>query len=302
MLKKYHKIIKKSFNRKRKNHVFYEKHHIIPKSIFHSDYAHETLNEYNIKNINKENLTYLTPKEHLYCHLILVEIFRNKNKNCYIKMLYAANMMNSRVKGNFLLYNKIRKEYSEYLSQSMKGKPSKAKGKKWTEEQRKNKSKNHPMRGKTYGEYFGKDIAEKIKKMRKFKRKPMSLETRKKLSNRVISDSWKEKISKAHKGKKITEETKAKIIKVTSNTLLNKHVDQKVYLFENIKTKENFIGRLIDIKKIYNISQGKKLKMGEIVKNWKINFPVFKPRNMQKIALQNEIIFKDFQRMFYDFQ
>lgn len=71
-LKIYEKLIKKAKNRKKENGI-YEKHHIIPKCMGGKN--------------NKENLVYLTPKEHYIAHLLLYKIYNND------KLLKAIMMM-----------------------------------------------------------------------------------------------------------------------------------------------------------------------------------------------------------------
>lgn len=87
-----------------------EKHHIIPKCCGGSN--------------KKENLIYLTAKEHFICHSLLVEIFRNTKY--YSKLLYAFMCMkrdiNSNRYLNSRLYSKYCEEYSKDLSNKMKTK------------------------------------------------------------------------------------------------------------------------------------------------------------------------------------
>ncbi len=74
----YQKIIdkaKKENRVKRKyddlNYVYYEQHHIIPKSLGGSN--------------KKENLVLLTAREHFICHLLLIRMYK-ENENDHIKM------------------------------------------------------------------------------------------------------------------------------------------------------------------------------------------------------------------------
>ena len=86
-----------------------EKHHILPRSLGGTN--------------NKENLIYLTAKEHFICHMLLIEIYR-KEKIAYRKMLSALMMMKSRDTEymNSRLYEKYKKEFSEVQKENMKGK------------------------------------------------------------------------------------------------------------------------------------------------------------------------------------
>ena len=231
----------------------YEKHHILPKSIFNSKIAKNLLDaDKNITEVDcNNNIVKLSPREHFFAHLLLVKIFINIDSNCYQKMLFASNMLKSRTNsGREYEWLKIR--YSKMMSNFLKGKPGRAKGKKWTEEAKNNKSKNHYMRGKTYEEAFGEEKAKELKELRAKNRRG------KKHDNKTIeklkykkSEEHKKKISLAKVGKPITKEAKDKISNFFSNDLLNPRVDQTLYEFVNIKTKIKIYARRIDMKKIY---------------------------------------------------
>lgn len=91
----YENLIKKAKTRKKENNI-YERHHIIPKCLGGKN--------------NKENLVYLTPKEHYLAHLLLYKIHKND------KLLKAVLMMtvgrNKSKKYSFLRekYIEIRKK------------------------------------------------------------------------------------------------------------------------------------------------------------------------------------------------
>ena len=72
----YEEIINKAKleNRNKKENIYYEKHHILPKCL-------GGLN-------NKENLVLLTAKEHFICHKLLVKIYPDNNK-----LIYALSAM-----------------------------------------------------------------------------------------------------------------------------------------------------------------------------------------------------------------
>ena len=259
-LARYIKLIEKAKNRKIKNNEYYEKHHIIPKSLFNNQKANETLNYCDIKfRSGKKNSIKLLAREHFIAHLLLLKIFKDVNTDAYEKMLYAANFLTDRFKINSKKYLFLKKEFSSMMSKNLKGKPSRAKGYKWTKE-RKEIGQVH-LRGKTYEEIHGNKKAKELKQKRSSVRKnktleeicgvEKALETKKKLSNRVFTSEWKEKISKAKKGKPMSEECKAKISKFMKNDKLNKNVDQTKYIFKNIKTGKKVIMRKYDMKKKY---------------------------------------------------
>ena len=97
-----------------------EKHHIIPKSISNTSFIYEKLK------FDNNDVVILSLREHYIAHALLVKICQ-ENKNCYIRMLYAYNIMKNRSSYEYSLY---KSQYSKMLSEEMTGKPSRAKGKK----------------------------------------------------------------------------------------------------------------------------------------------------------------------------
>lgn len=91
------------------DHVYYERHHIIPKSMGGSD--------------DKINLVLLTPKEHFICHLLLVKMCPDPTHAQ--KMRFALKMiMGSKMTiASSTLYAKIREEISISLGDLHRGKP-----------------------------------------------------------------------------------------------------------------------------------------------------------------------------------
>lgn len=269
----YENIINISKNRNISLDEYYENHHIIPKSIFETEYCKIIFYKY-YHNINdkddKNNITQLTLREHYICHLLIVRIFEN-NENCYIRMLYAANFLTNRIKNN-REYDWQRKDFYLYLKKSMTGKPSKAKGKKWSEESKKNKSGiNHVMYNKTYDELYGLEKANELKQKRSesSKGRIMSNEQKIKLSNRIITDETKNKISNSKKGKKLPDETIRKIKIFMSNYDLNPSVDQTIYKFYH-KDGRIIFSRKIEMKKNYKCTNIHKIIDGtrNVCKGW----------------------------------
>lgn len=89
---------------------YYEKHHIIPKSLG--------------GNNDENNLVKLTPREHFICHWLLVKMYR-KGSEERNKMLYAFWFMKSNPNNNnqryinSRAYEKYRIEYSKLVSKQM---------------------------------------------------------------------------------------------------------------------------------------------------------------------------------------
>jgi hypothetical protein len=74
----YYKIIDKSKIKNDKSLVYFEKHHIIPKSLGGNNY--------------KDNIVILTYREHFLCHWLLIKMTAGQDK---MKMLFALHKMTS---------------------------------------------------------------------------------------------------------------------------------------------------------------------------------------------------------------
>ena len=116
----YCKIISyaKSQNRHKGDGNYYERHHILPKSLFP------------LWKNRKSNIVLLTAREHFFCHQLLIKIYPCD------KMFYALHSFVSRPNADYKItsreYEKLKKEFSE----RMKGHTPNL-GRHWTEEQRK---------------------------------------------------------------------------------------------------------------------------------------------------------------------
>lgn len=146
-----------------KNTIGYvERHHILPKS-------------FGLGAKNKENLVFLTAKEHFIVHVLLAKIFKNELK---IKMEFALSQMKKSKKFpnryfNSKLYHLLRSGFIEY----------------------------HPMRGK----HLSEETKQKISISLKGEKSPNF--------GKRLSDETREKISKAQLGKIISEETRRRMSK-----------------------------------------------------------------------------------------
>ena len=106
----YYRIIEKANNEDKngfRNIGYYEKHHILPKSLGGND--------------NKENITKLTAREHFICHWLLVKMY-DKGTNERKKMLCALWKMRCINKDqkryiNSRVYEKLRIEFAETISE-----------------------------------------------------------------------------------------------------------------------------------------------------------------------------------------
>lgn len=147
-----------------KNYVYYEKHHILPRSCFPEI---SNLTQY------KWNKILLLPKEHFIAHLLLCKIFINDSLS--YKMVCAFIFMSNKRKLNSNLYHMFVEKRNEIQSKNFKGRPSEKKGKNISIETKLKISKattgpNNPI----YGTTRSQETKEKISKAnlgRKHKKK-----------------------------------------------------------------------------------------------------------------------------------
>jgi hypothetical protein len=153
---------------------YFEKHHIIPKSLGGSN--------------DPSNLVKLTPKEHYICHLLLTKMVTG---DAQIKMWYGHYMMMKGIKR----YKPSARMYQlakYHLREANKKRPGPNLGKKLSPEQRQKLSIAH--KGKSLGP-MSEEHKQKL-------RVPKSEEHKKALSLARLGKSW---------GHKHTEETKSKM-------------------------------------------------------------------------------------------
>lgn len=134
--KLYHQIITPTLNRELD--TYKELHHIIPRSLGGTD--------------EKDNLTYLTAREHFICHWLLVKMTEGVARS---KMIYALQGMRAQnnsqqryeTKITSRVYEHYRIEHARIHSETMKGRPAWNKGRKLEGEElerqrERNKSRN----------------------------------------------------------------------------------------------------------------------------------------------------------------
>ena len=221
-LKIYNNIIEKykQLNLQKKNGIYLETHHIIPRCVGGKD--------------EKLNLVNLPAREHFICHLLLPKIYKKtqfeyKLWNAINRFIHGNNMKN-KIKITSNQYRIIKENYSKFCKIQYKGEGNPNYGNKWSDEQKRNLS--NKKKGKTLEERIGKEKALLVKKKMSESQKKrehkkgfkQSLETRLKMS--IIRKGKKkpvgfgEKISKimkgntygkANKGKKMSKEFCTKI-------------------------------------------------------------------------------------------
>jgi hypothetical protein len=249
----------KTLNRYKQSEVYYEKHHILPRSLGGAD--------------EKNNLVLLTGREHFLAHYLLCKIYEFDG-NKYFKMLRAFMCMktgNGRLLYNSRLYSLKKQAFRSKCSENMMGKRLLPIGYRHSEEtkqkQRLKRKGRKPNLGKKHTEETKHQIAEtqklKIKMFnyelqkqikvlpeeveyykdkgfiphrdrhktekekqfvsKQFKGVPKSKEHREKIGNahrgRPKSEEHIRKMSEAQKGKKTSKETKEKLSLAHQNTV-----------------------------------------------------------------------------------
>lgn len=104
----YYNIVKKAFieNRKKKKGLYYESHHIIPKSM------------------GGKAVVLLTAKEHFICHLLLPKMLTGSNKHKMINALIRMTFSKSKGQERYTArsFNIVRSMIAEKNSEIFKGK------------------------------------------------------------------------------------------------------------------------------------------------------------------------------------
>jgi len=196
----YNDLIGSRKNRIPENGVYYEKHHIILKSMGGTN--------------KKENLVLLTAREHFLAHWILWRIYRNSPTAYSFYILCNKNKSSSsRI---FAEAKEARAKNSKPLSEEHKRKVSEAlKGYKHSDETKKNMS----ISGKGKKTRLGSSLSDETKNKIRLGNigKIRSEVTRNKIGEankgKIISEITKAKMSLAAKGKIVSEVTKAKMSK-----------------------------------------------------------------------------------------
>ena len=88
---------RKKLSRDAENYVYYEAHHILPKSLFPNWRR------------RKSNLVLLTPREHYICHMCATKIWPTKEMACAFMMMCNSSK-------NSIMYSISRENYSKYFS------------------------------------------------------------------------------------------------------------------------------------------------------------------------------------------
>lgn len=205
----YQNIIKRAIERVQSPDEYYERHHIIPKSLGGTD--------------SKENIVKLTAREHFICHLLLTKMTTGSAR---ASMSYAAWQMTNR--NNRPRYSPTSRMY-EFLRIQLSKTYT---GRKLSDETKKkigeHSKKRKPMLGKKHSD----EAKEKISRAAIGKPRPKNEETKRKMS-----ETWK-KIAPDRAGgknpmfgKRHKEETRSKIGQANAgekNGMFNKYKDSPI--------------------------------------------------------------------------
>jgi hypothetical protein len=210
----YNEIINRAKNeeelgvRKRKNNVYYERHHIIPRCL---------------KGNNDEiNLVLLTLREHFLCHMLLCEIYPNNPEHA--KLAYALwRMANGNVNNEYSgytisarVYERLKGNAGKNISAAKIGIPRSEECKKKISDTKKKKKQIPWIAGKHHSD----ETKEKLRIISTGRKQSAEsiqkgLDTRRTNGNDKHSEKTKQKISATKQASpyKYTDETKQKMRK-----------------------------------------------------------------------------------------
>lgn len=197
-----------------KKYAYYERHHIIPKSLGGSN--------------SKENLILLTAREHFIIHKILFILARNTNEK--VKMASALKrFLYSKQHEKYNIcsrqYEHIKIQHAKYVSQHLTGKPTSVEARiNMSAAQRKYFSENP---GHWTGKNHSKETKLKMSNSQKMENNPMY--------GKVHSDDVRLKISNTLKGHKKSPETIKKFKARVWSEDKKKQISEKLKLYHASK-------------------------------------------------------------------
>jgi hypothetical protein len=182
----YSKIIERAKERVLSDDIYKEQHHILPKSLGGSD--------------SSDNLVFLTGREHLVCHLLLIKMTDSEHKakmvNAAWSMANLENIKQTRTKLNSRQYSFLREQFSKVHSRRMI-----ANNPMHREEVKEIHRKAVSFRGKTEG-MTGKSHTDKTKKLLSQRNKGQFVPEEKRKAASIFHtnrpDSLIEKYNKVH--------------------------------------------------------------------------------------------------------
>ena len=214
------KLLKRS---SKKDGIYYEVHHIIPKCLDGSN--------------DKNNLIKLTAKEHYLAHLLLYKMAKDKDEKIKLGFAFSAFFLDeNKRKLTAKQYEKIRIIAANITSLTMKGvKKSETHCESLKESWKKRKDSPKFLETKQKMSDSAKarvrnPLSEETKKKisDRLKGKKKSKEHIEKLKERITSEETKKKISDSLKGQKLSEETKRKLSEAGKGRQISEETRQKL--------------------------------------------------------------------------
>jgi hypothetical protein len=187
--------------------IYYELHHILPKSLFP------------LWNKRKSNLVLLTAREHFFCHQLLTKVWPGLEMACAAWRFTHINHGDIKITSS--QYEQLKLEWSKYMSNILKGHTFN-KGRKPSLEARQHRSE--ALKGKNKGKKVynngetqislcdGEQIPEGYVRgqLKKYRDKKVGFVPWNKGIINCFSEETKQKMIASHTGKKASEESKKK--------------------------------------------------------------------------------------------
>ena len=195
----YNRLIETRKFKNRESGVYYEKHHILPRSMCGDD--------------SENNLVYLTAREHFLAHWLLWRIHRNRQTAFAFWNMCTRNSRQEKSSFSSISYQEAKESWIN--TSDFKGEKNPMFGRKHSEKTRQQlsiKAKNRTSNGMK----DRKHTEESIIKMR---------ENRKGTS---ISEDHKQRISEHNTGKKVTAETREKMGAWQRGRIISEEVRQRM--------------------------------------------------------------------------
>lgn len=215
--KVYINIIKKVKlkNRFKGDGNYYEKHHILPKSLFP------------LWKKRKSNIVLLTAREYFFCHQLLTKIYPGREMS--YALIAFMNRPNADYKITSKEYERLKLLRSKIVSEQMKGNHYGKNHSPWNKGIIMNEDQRKRLRGVKRSEQARKNISEAHKGL---KYPPLSDEHKKIISEykktHPISSETRKKMSESHKGKTFTDTHRKKLSEKLTGLKRSKETKDKM--------------------------------------------------------------------------
>ena len=149
----YNQLISKRQQETPPENCYTETHHIKPKCLGGTN--------------EQTNLVKLTAREHYIAHLLLAKIYNTYGLYSAVIYMQTGRLKNRKFKFNSRLYQKIREEFANKMSQKKKGKTSWNKGKKMSDEFKQKVSEANKGKKTWLGKHHSEESRKKISEAHK---------------------------------------------------------------------------------------------------------------------------------------